>query len=67
MYLGGGGVSVNDILAYKWLNLARVAGGETGARAQMVLDLMTPEMTKEQIAEAQKLATEWYEAHQAKD
>ena len=64
MYALGQGVPENNTLAYKWLNLARLAGGQVGGNAQNVLDLITPKMTKEQITEAQKMATEWYEAHQ---
>ena len=64
MYVLGQGVPENNTLAYKWFNLSRLAGGEIGEIAQNVLDIITPEMTKEQIAKAQKLATEWYEAHQ---
>ena len=61
MYYTGDGVPKNNILAHKWLNLARVGGASEAGKN---LKILTPKMTKEQIAEAQKLATEWYEAHQ---
>ena len=64
IYFLGEGVTEDFTLAYKWFNLARLGSGETEENAQMALALITPKMTTEQIAEAQKLATEWWEAHQ---
>ncbi len=43
-----------------WLNLARAQGDE-GARKNM--KLLVEQMTKEQIAEAQKMAREWQAKH----
>ena len=63
MYALGQGVPENNTLAYKWLNLATIKMGQIGESAQKALDIITSEMTKEQIAEAQKLATEWFKAH----
>ena len=60
-YFEGIGVPESNILAHKWLNLARVGGDE---KAGYNLEVLIPRMTKEQIAEAQKPATEWHEAHQ---
>ena len=67
MYAEGGGIPRDLTLAYKWLNLARLGGGDVAETSQVGLDLVTPQMTQEQIAEAQKLASEWWEQHQRKD
>ena len=64
MYDYGEGVPVDLVMAYKWMNLARSAGYEDAVET---LDRLSNEMTREQIAEAQKVSREWYEAHQAKE
>ncbi|MEC7769006.1 MAG: hypothetical protein VX471_06975, partial [Acidobacteriota bacterium] len=47
-------------LAYTWYNLAAAQGSET---AQSNKDTVERRMTREQIAEAQRLSREWLEAH----
>ncbi|MBT4891116.1 MAG: sel1 repeat family protein [Rhodospirillales bacterium] len=68
MYAGGRGTaSVDYIRAYMWLELARTNDGiseQMYSLAKQGLDLITNEMTSEQIAEAQSLAREWQEKHQ---
>ena len=56
MYYKGEGVPKNYIQSYKWFSLA-VANGEKDA--QKYLNTIAKELTKEQLAEAQKLADEW--------
>jgi len=48
------------VLAYMWSNLA-AAQGDVGA--QQHKDFVEQRMTREQIAEAQRLSREWLEAH----
>ncbi len=55
MYLAGQGVPQDYVLAYKWLNLV-AAQKSTFSKER---DLIAAEMTREQIAEAQRLAREW--------
>jgi hypothetical protein len=43
-----------------WLNLSAAQGSET---AQNYKERIAPRMTREQIAEAQRMSTEWLEAH----
>jgi TPR repeat protein len=62
MYRYGNGVPTNYVQAYCWGSLAQAQGHER-ARFELMDDL-AEQMTKEQIAEAQKIATKWYEAHQ---
>ncbi len=61
MYMGGGGVPKNNIEAYMWSSLAKTQGNEIVADN---LDIIKGGMTADQIAEAQRLATEWWEEHQ---
>jgi TPR repeat protein len=60
LYDNGEGVPEDHVLAYMWYNLAAAQGHE---RAQDGKDLIEEDMTREQIAEAQRLSTEWLEAH----
>ena len=60
MYRDGYGVPEDHVLAYMWYNLAAAQGHE---RAQRNKDNIEEQMTREQIAEAQRLSTEWLEAH----
>ena len=62
-YINGKGVPEDSVLAYMWYNLAAAQGGEAGERAQSNKDLLEERMTREQIAEAQRLSREWLEAH----
>ena len=60
MYLAGDGVPEDNVLAYMWYNLAAAKGNEV---AQVLKYFIEEEMTREQIAEAQRLSREWIEAH----
>ncbi|MEE2862811.1 MAG: tetratricopeptide repeat protein [Gemmatimonadota bacterium] len=60
MYRFGTGVPEDNVLAYMWWNLAAAQGNEN---AQENKDIAEQWMTPEQIAEAQRLSTEWIEAH----
>ena len=60
MYANGEGVPEDDVLAYMWWNLAAAQGYED---AQGNKDILEQQMTREQIAEAQRLSREWLEAH----
>ncbi len=60
MYALGDGVPQDDVLAYMWLNLSAAQGNE-GAQASK--EIIVQRMTREQIAEAQRLSREWLEAH----
>jgi S1-C subfamily serine protease len=55
-YEDGIGVAKDDIEAYKWFNLAAAQGGAGGSRWR---DLLAAEMTKEQIAEAQRRSSQF--------
>lgn len=55
-YANGEGVPRDDVMAYKWWNLASAGGG---AEVANKLDIISRRMTKEQIAEAQRLSREW--------
>ena len=59
MYYGGDGVPENNIRAYVWLSMAK-AQGNAGAAGN--IDILKPTMTKQQIAQAQTLATQCYES-----
>lgn len=56
MYDDGEGVPQDKVQAYKWFSLAATNGDKP---APMLRDLLAKEMTPAQIAEAQKLASEW--------
>ena len=56
IYDKGHGVQQNDILAYMWSNLAAGGGLE---RAKTQRDIIRQGMSKEQIAEAERLSKEW--------
>ena len=60
MYAEGAGVPEDMVLAYMWSNLAAAQGNESAQRNK---DLLEERMTREQIAEAQRLSTEWIEEH----
>ena len=62
MYAKGEGVPRNYTLAHMWFDLAG-AGGNEEARERR--DKIAEQMTPAQIAEAQRLAGEWVEAHRA--
>jgi len=56
MYAKGEGVSQDYIQARLWLNLAAVQGSKMGSQYR---DIVEKKMTPAQIAEADKLASEW--------
>ena len=56
MYDFGRGVAEDDVMAYMWWNLAAAQGNDHSKRAK---GMLSEEMTREQIAEAQKLSREW--------
>jgi len=56
MYDIGQGVPKDYVAAYMWLNLAAAQGNEGAKKGKGIL---SEKMTKEQIAEAQKLCREW--------
>ena len=59
-YASGEGVPEDDVLAYMWYNLAAAQGNENAPGNK---DIIEERMTREQIAEAQRLSREWIEAH----
>ncbi len=63
MYKYGKGVAQNYVLAHMWMNLASAQGYEG---ANEGIEGLSQWMTKEQIAEAQKMAREWQEKHSEK-
>jgi TPR repeat protein len=63
MFAEDKGVPENYIEAYKWLSLLRPQG-EWDEQRMKSLDLLESRMTPAQIAEAQRLAAEWWEARQ---
>ena len=56
MYDNGNGVPEDNVFAYMWWNQAAAQGTEEAKRNKGIL---SKKMTKEQIAEAQKLSREW--------
>ena len=60
MYENGQGVPKDYVLAYMWYNLAAAQMEFVIARRR---DRLEQRMTREQIAEAQRLSREWIEAH----
>jgi TPR repeat protein len=61
MYVNGNGVAEDDVMAYLWWNLAAAQGAES---AKEYKGILSKQMTKEQIAEAQKLSRDWLAKHQ---
>ncbi|MDA9260795.1 sel1 repeat family protein, partial [Puniceicoccaceae bacterium] len=55
-YYYGHGVPEDYVESYMWLNLAAAQGDENAKHNKGIL---SKQMTKEQIAEAQKLSREW--------
>ncbi len=56
MYCSGREVDVDLVAAHKWFNLAAMRGNEDAKRNRVEL---ASEMTKAQIAAAQRAAREW--------
>ena len=60
MYANGEGVPEDQVYAYMWFKLSAAQGNET---AQSNKEIVERVMTREQIAEAQRLSREWIETH----
>jgi TPR repeat protein len=56
LYVLGKGVQKDYVKAYKWLSLSAAQERKDAAEFR---DLISPQMTPSQIAEAQRLAREW--------
>ena len=56
LYANGEGVPKNSVEAYKWLNLAAANGYEDAIKRRSILER---QMTRDQIAEAQRLSAGW--------
>ena len=65
MYALGQGVPQDLVQSYKWISLA-VSGWPPGQERDQIVrnrDITAEKMTREQIAEAQHLASEWLQTH----
>ena len=60
MYCAGRDVELDLVAAHKWFNLAATRGNPDARRYRMEL---ADEMSKTQVAEAQKQAREWLARH----
>ena len=60
MYGEGDGVPENDVLAYMWFRLSADQGNGSALESK---EWIEGGMTREQIAEAQRLSREWIETH----
>ena len=60
MYCAGRDVEVNLVEAHKWFNLAALRGNDEAKTYRLEL---SREMTKKEIAAAQKSAREWLRCH----
>ena len=64
IYANGDGVPKDDVQAYMWFNLAAARFTEPEREvAAAARDEVADVMTADQVAEAQRLAREWDEAH----
>ncbi len=59
MYESGEGVPTDYVQAYKWYNLAAAQDTEAAEIAKRTKNNLHSKMTREQIAEAQRLSSEW--------
>ena len=60
-YAVGTGVPQDDVMAYMWWNLAAAQGN---AVAKGNKERVEKKMTRQQIAEGQRLSREWFNEHQ---
>jgi TPR repeat protein len=60
LYATGLDVDADLVTAHKWFNLAAARGNASALTYRVEL---AQEMSAEQVAEAQKLAREWLQAH----
>ena len=64
MYANGRGVPQDDVTAHMWFNLAESnAPGVHQNQAIQYRDIMADRLNADQLAEAQRLAREWDDAH----
>jgi TPR repeat protein len=61
MYAEGKGVPQDYVLAHMWFNLSAAQGNELAKHDRKKIERR---MTPSQIAEAQRLARDWFEKHQ---
>jgi TPR repeat protein len=61
MYSDGEGVPQDDVLAYMWWNLAAANGHELAPLSKDLPEAVV--LTREQIAEAQRMSREWMAEH----
>jgi TPR repeat protein len=61
-YVNGRGVPQDLVLAHMWFNLAAANGNENGGRNR---DVLAARLDANQLAEAQRLARDWFAAHAA--
>jgi TPR repeat protein len=60
LYGNGQGIPKDAVKAYKWLLLAQRSGYKD---SQQELEWLKPQMTSQQVAQAQDLADEWTRIH----
>jgi hypothetical protein len=60
MYCSGREVEMNLIEAHKWFNIAAMRGNDEARRYRLEI---SSEMSKAEIAEAQRQAREWMRVH----
>ncbi|HXF54245.1 MAG TPA: hypothetical protein VNK52_09000 [Hyphomicrobiaceae bacterium] len=60
MYCAGRDVELDLVTAHKWFNLAALRGNEEAKRYRLEI---AQEMSRPEIARAQRLAREWLAAH----
>ena len=60
MYCAGREVAVDFVAAHKWFNLAALRGNDDAKRYRTELSV---EMSRAEVAHAQKLAREWLTKH----
>ena len=60
MYGNGDGVLEDAVFAHMWFNLSATQGHGSAQDSKDIIELR---MTREQIAEAQRLSREWIETH----
>jgi TPR repeat protein len=60
IYCAGRDVEIDLVSAHKWFNLAAIRGNQDAKRYRMEI---SREMSKREIAEAQRQAREWLACH----
>lgn len=61
MYAIGRGVPEDILMAYMWFNLSAARGVENAKTSKEIIE---KKMTRQQIAEGQRLSREWFNEHQ---